>query len=78
MQIDKNVPIPGRGVKRTTIPIFDMEIGDSVFVECDKSDTHKVQRKISASTLLRLKKKGLNWKFCVRKVDNGIRIWRVQ
>ncbi len=69
MKIDKNIPIPNRsqGKPRKYGIVDDMEIGDSILCS-------------SKSEVLGCYNRGkyLGYAPCVRKVDNGFRIWRTK
>ena len=67
IKIDKNIPILAL-YTRTKYPFSDMEIGDSFLVSSD----HKSIRSVAISAGRRL-----NAKFTVRKVDGGLRCWRI-
>lgn len=65
--IDKNIPIPQPKIGRPQVLVFhDLEVGDSVFFE------GLTATKVYAQ-FARLKPK----KFCTRKVEGGVRVWRV-
>ena len=77
IEIEKNVPLPMS--RRNVVPLPDistMVIGDSFFIpastpmHCSSNASSRV--KFWAVT------HGLNWKFTVRKVDGGARVWRIK
>ena len=69
-EIEKNIPT----VRAYKYPFRDMEIGDSFLVPCVDDRAAKIDRsKISgAAWYLRPKK------FSTRRVEGGIRVWRVK
>jgi hypothetical protein len=72
IKIDKNVPIPAGG-KKTKYPFAEMQVGDSFFLPCD-GETER------ASVLTYAKnhrKTTPNFAITTRKVDGGLRVWRV-
>lgn len=76
LPIDKDVPIPQKaagGRKKgpyiNCIPWKLMEVNDSVFV---KESQHVVRAKTS-NVIYRT-----GWKFTIRNVDGGCRIWRIE
>ena len=75
MKIEKNVPIPkgtGKGAGKPTIyPFSEMEVGDSVFLDGQRTGGPAY---LSAMQHGRMHGK----KFSARSVDGGIRIWRIQ
>ena len=64
-KIDKGVPLPG---KCTKYPWEQMGIGDSFFVK----NGNQARVGASATNAARFGKK-----FTTRKVDGGVRVWRV-
>lgn len=85
MKIEKNIPIPepkkrgpkkGEGGRTPTYPFKEMEVGDS-FIYSTKS-TESMMRSAGCAARGWAKKVGLNWKFTVRRLDEGIRIWRIE
>lgn len=71
-KIEKNVEFPRNPASK--YPFLDMEIGDSFFVsvdrECEKSYTG--QRITNSGRMV------TGYKFSYRKVEGGVRIWRVK
>lgn len=75
MVIEKNIPIPASENKKghSKYPFSKMSIGDSVFFPGEKAaDQH-------SPPYLSAKKHGRenNKRFSGRKVEGGIRIWRI-
>ena len=68
-QIEVGVPLPKPRIK---YPFADMQINDSFFVASDPYD-QKLQRLISAHSNNYLGK----GKVTVRRVNGGLRVWRV-
>lgn len=67
-KIEKNIPISAHGkLGHLTKIIKEMEVGDSVLVK---------DRKKANSFTLTIKRQGYN--AVTRKVDNGIRVWKVE
>ena len=67
-KIEKNIPISAHGKTGKWSSIGNqMEIGDSILVS---------NRKEALSISMALKRKG--YKALTRKVDNGIRVWKVE
>lgn len=70
--LERDVPIPkhtGRG-RAATYPFRDMEVGDSFFVTTSRPKTHPVRRAASAFAARH------GGKFCTRRTDEGVRVWR--
>lgn len=65
-KIEKGVPIPTPVGKKKRYHFESMEIGDSVFLA----------GKTQATTSHAAKKTG--FKFTVRRMDGGIRVWRIE
>jgi len=70
-KIEKNVPSPTTDGK-SKYPFGEMSIGDSFFVSDYDSITHGRLRSAAQSY-----GKKNSMKFTVRKVDGGIRVWRI-
>lgn len=75
IKIDKDVPIPPDN-KNKRFPFDKMEVGDS-FLYSESNNESAVR---NACMLWKgyVKRAGLDWKFTVRKMDEGVRIWRVE
>lgn len=70
-EIEKNIPIPNPEVGRNRLyPFDDLEIGDSFFVP------NKTRHDFSGP--LHQASQRTKFKFSVRSVDGGVRIWRVK
>lgn len=69
-KIEKGIPVPAKGTGRASMyPWDDMEIGDSFFVKGKKSSA------LSATTKRIAKTRG--FKFTVRQLEGGVRVWRI-
>ena len=72
-KIEPSIPYPGRpGRKASRYPWRDMEIGDSFFV----SDEETTQRRIGSAPAY-FSIRNPEYKFSVRKVEGGYRVWRI-
>lgn len=72
-QIEKNVPIP----KQRKYPFPAMKAGDSFFIPASSNEElDKVRRRVSVVATMHNKK--TNKKFTLRKVEGGVRVWRVK
>lgn len=72
--IEKDIPVPSTGAGRPPIyPLGDMAAGDSFFVPLPEG---KVLRELQGS-VSRAAKAHAGKKFTTRKVEGGIRVWRV-
>lgn len=75
--IEKNVPIPSGAGKRGRAPIYpfrQMEVGDSFFVESEVDS--KVQSTLT-NAAFSISKSDASFRFSVRRVDGGYRVWRI-
>jgi len=68
LQIDPDVPIP-QG--RTRYPFKDMEVGDSIFFDTLPKGT---SARVSAAQFIQ--KHEPTWKFSLKQVSGGWRLWR--
>lgn len=74
-EIENRVPISKRifGHRKSKYPWMQMKVGDSFFIP-DRED--KKVRYVCPSILRG--KSGNFYKFCQRRVEGGIRIWRIK
>ena len=82
-EIDKNIPIPslapkgrkqGMASKTVLYPFRLMEIGDSFLVPCETFDDARVRNNIRLS---KQNQKSLI-KITIRRVADGLRVWRTE
>jgi hypothetical protein len=71
-KIDKDVPVPEKFTSK--YPFGDMEVNDSFFVE--GTDKKTMRRLIGASNWA--SKRYPATRYSVRKVDGGVRVWRIE
>lgn len=73
--IEKNIPLPQPAIKHSPVRVTmeSMQVGDSIFIPASQQDYNKVQSRISANYVL-LKPKI----FTIRKIENGMRLWRIR
>lgn len=79
MKIDRGVPLPDRIAKRVTIgplPLSELNIGDSILVECDPEEVERVLHSVRVR-LSRFAQANKGYKFSSTKDKKGVRIWRV-
>jgi len=69
MKIDKNIPIPQRML---VYPWDKMDVGDSILVPVNKGNSALSSAKQWSKKYL----KGMS--YCIRKVEDGHRIWRTK
>ncbi len=67
VQIDRGVPLDTSRYVR--YPFAKMKVGDSFFVE--------IETKRVASAASKYRRKHLDYRFAVRKVSGGTRVWRI-
>ena len=77
LKIEKNVPIPVKRKPKTLYPWSGMALGDSFIVEDDKSDP-TLQSAIGSLGKQWAKTRSLRRKYTTRKVEGGIRVWRIE
>jgi len=75
MKIEKNIPMErdqaGGAGRPPKYPFANMEIGDSIFVEGAKIPCKEY---IAAQQFASRH----GWKFSGRRIDGGVRIWRIE
>jgi len=74
MKIEKGIPIPKKiGGQWATTKfglVHEMEVGDSILFD-------DVTTAAAATSRLRTAKRKKGFKFCVRSVEGGFRVWRL-
>lgn len=77
--IEKNVPYTdattyqGWGHRLSSYPFMEMEVGDSIFIEGAKNTSTCKAYKAATAYSSRYRER----KFSARKVEGGVRIWRI-
>ena len=77
--IDRDVPIPDRAVFNTgsRFPFLgEMEAGDSFFGEIPDDDFWRIEANSVRAAVWRFARLR-GWQFITRKVEGGIRVWRL-
>ncbi len=72
-EIEKGIEIPG-----SKYPFMKMEVGDSFFVESKLNELAKNRNVLSAACYVFGQKTKSKSKFTVRKVEGGLRCWRIK
>ena len=75
MKIEKNISIPAKMsiIKARTSKWETLEVGDSILFKDLKKASYTV-----SSILQWAKRTKRDWKMAQRKVDGGVRIWRIK
>ena len=73
--VEAGIEMPESGVKEVKYPFKEMDIGDSFFVSFEVGGDGLVRR--MHSTAYNYGKR-LGRKFLARKVEGGVRIWRME
>lgn len=74
-EIEKGVPV--KGEIRTRYPFADMDPNDSFLVECEEDKRRTVAANLSASAR-RFRESHYGRRYTVRRVEGGVRCWRVE
>lgn len=84
IKIEKNIPIPksktGEARVLTGFPkiLSQMEIGDSIFILVEESDMKRQFSLISGKAYSAARRKGFEGrKYSARRVEGGVRLWRI-
>jgi hypothetical protein len=72
----ESVELPQAKGKKSIYPFKTLEVGESFFIFCESEQMTKTQRKMSALCVMSGKRHGK--KFVTRRVDNGVRIFRIE
>lgn len=73
MLIEKGIPVPAKCAARIKYPLDQMQPGDSFSVPVVKSEATKLRNSLNSAIKYR---HGNGWKFLIRSVDSGLRVWR--
>jgi hypothetical protein len=71
VMIEKGVPMPSRSGPMPTVQRELMEVGDSYFLPGAENTSAERNR---VNSWMRYRQP--TWRFVVRKVDGGVRVWR--
>ena len=74
--IDKGVPVPPLRTRVSKYPWPSMAVGDSFFIEATPEGMKARSASLSRGATAAGKKLGTQ--FTVRKVEGGVRVWRVE
>ena len=83
-KIDKNIPLPPKaghawwGNRDYEEIWLKLKPGDSVFYEGPEGSGEIVQRKVLEWKRTFLERHSLNWEMTTRRVEGGVRIWRMK
>ena len=77
IKIDKNIPIPptNRKCGAYKYPFAEMKVGDSFFT---KATTIQQVAQLRSGFNVIVKKIGGNYKITTKKIEGGLRVWRVE
>ena len=71
------LPVNSRGKPRKyNIPLENIKVGDHILIELPKTKIHQ-ESKIIRNFVLRYKHKNPSDNFTVRKLDDGVGIWKI-
>ena len=85
IEIHKNIPLPENIVRDSNrkgvckYPFLKMEINDSFLMLSDDKGKDRIVRNLSTAWRAEMKRKGIKDRyFTVRRVEEGVRIWRIK
>jgi hypothetical protein len=75
-EIETGVPMPPtRAIQSTVYPFAKLtKVGMSFFVPDSDVAGHVLQRRVASRAVWHSKAR--NWKFAIRRVEGGVRVWR--
>ena len=76
-KIEKGITIKNKEVK-VKFPFKDMEVGDSFLFETKEKELTSARNIINSSFVYFRTKTNKDWKIATRKVENGLRVWRIK
>ncbi len=79
-KIEKNVPIVTKvnNLARPKYPFEEMVVGDSFKVSRFGKAKRKIASRLGSAARDFVAKNHPDWKFSVRQVEDGVRVWRVK
>lgn len=84
LEIEQGIPVPmaQRGYKGTRLPLYKMQVKDSVFVPLGYNGREDLDRLTNwvRGQLSNFRKNGeaREWAFVTKQIHNGVRFWRVK
>lgn len=72
--IEKNVPIPEIG-RPVLYPWHGMQVGESFMVRCPKCELQRLTNTLTSCASRAARRSG--FKFAIRRVNGGVRAWRI-
>lgn len=77
-EVESGIEIPTRTRKGTAkYPFASMEVGDSFLTAAEEDDMVRVKSRMS-NACAQAQKKLEGYKFSVRQVEGGVRVWRIE
>ena len=76
-EVEYNIPIPPKGDYKRRYPFHLLrKVNMSFFVPCDVLECEKLTNSLTRSINHASYKTG--WRFTMRRVEEGIRVWRIE
>lgn len=75
-KVESGIPMPSRKAHNAKFPFKEMQVGDSFLVPFDGEDEGTVRSRIASNCTHQ--KRRIGRQYATRKVDGGIRVWRVK
>lgn len=76
IKIETGIPVPAPRFQDAVYPFKKMQVGESCLVPPKEDETGRALRERVSAALAHYHRDG-SMKFCSRKVDGGIRVWRI-
>ena len=76
-RVETGIPCPPARGPKNHYPFMDMPPGSSFFVPCPDDRRGAVASRISSSAGAFVRREGGKLKFATRRVEGGVRCWRV-
>jgi len=78
MKIETDIPIPTFNLGGKSSKYINLDVGQSIFTMCKKSDINRLRNIAVNSCKAICKRQKLKRKFVSRTYPDGFRIWRVE
>ena len=80
VEIEHDIPVAaiqrGGGERHSKYPFADMQVGDSIFAPGEGDEFKRVYERVAKA--LTYWRKRIPGRFCLRRVDGGVRVWRLE
>jgi hypothetical protein len=76
IEIEKGVPV--KGLVKSHYPFAQMDPNDSFFIACEAEISRKLAQSVASSARRFARMAGSSRRYATRRVEGGVRCWRVE